>query len=203
MAAGRAISSILGALIPLLVFVGSATGQIYEDRMDPAELGIGDIDSLTIPKAPYVGNEICKTCHASAFRNWLGTRHAQAFIPMRSMRGMMMAEQAGISVCCPDKSGMCMRCHATAHDVPAEYREETFRMGEGVSCEKCHGPGGEHMRAMSGDDPSADAAMISPTEEDCLVCHRPKPSHEMLNKASWKSFAEAWKHIAHTKDYTR
>lgn len=203
MAKGRHIPGILVALTSMLIGVVSVRGQIYEDRMEPADLGIGDIDSLTIPAASYVGNEVCRTCHAQAYRNWLGTRHAQAFIPMRSERSAAMAQEAGITVCCPDKSGLCLDCHATAHDVPAAYREPTFRMGEGVSCEKCHGPGGRHVRAMGGEGPSDAARMIRPTEDDCRRCHREQESHKKLGKKSWTSFAEQWKHIAHARDHNR
>ena len=102
-----------------------------------------------------------------------------------------------MTVCCPDKSGLCLRCHATGHDVPARYREAGFRMGEGVTCEKCHGPAGAHVQAMQdGAEGGPSARLAIPTEDTCMGCHRHKPDHDVVHPRPYV-LAKAWKEIAH------
>jgi hypothetical protein len=191
------------ATLLFLALLPIARGQIFEDRMDPDEIGILDIDSLVTPSAVYVGNEICMTCHPAAYRKWLGTEHARAFVPMRSMMGMMMGETAGVTACCPAKSGKCLPCHATAHNVPAAYRGPEFRMGEGVSCEKCHGPGGDHVEAAGSEGTDPKATIRIPSDEDCMACHKYKPSHEMVSPEEPFSMEEAHKRIAHKAETSK
>jgi hypothetical protein len=186
-------------LVGVVVGAVPAAGQIHEDRMDPEELGIGDLDSLFLPPHRYVGNPICRTCHAEAYRVWLGTKHARTFVWMYSEMATMMAEEAGIEAESPAKSAFCLGCHATAADVPAAGRGPEFRMGEGVSCEKCHGPGEAHVQAMEkGMEESV--PLNIPTEQQCLNCHRFKPSHTKIPGNGQFSFAERWKKIAHPED---
>ena len=177
---GRRMMPVVAAGLGLALLVaGIAFAQVYEDRMEPAEIGIRDVDHMVVPPARYVGNAVCAGCHAAAYKKWLGTKHARSFVPMRSMMAMKMGERAGVTACCPAKSGTCLPCHATAHNVPAVYRGEAFRMGEGVACEKCHGPGGAHVEAVEREHHEPSARMKMPGKQDCMACHRPKPSLAM------------------------
>ena len=194
-----------------------AEGQVVEERMDPAELGFGDMDSLTVPETSYVGNDTCRACHEDAYRLWLGTRHARAFVPLRSRMAAVMGKKDSVTADSPASSGKCLSCHATGHDVPAAYREPGFRIGEGVTCEKCHGPGGAHVSAVQSriGKAIASAALGLRTsirtllaggdgakglrdawEPSCAGCHNPLPSHEMLKSEPFV-FAKAWKTITH------
>ena len=173
-----------------------AWAQLYEDEMEPAALGLTETDSLVIPQAVYVGNDQCRQCHEAIYQKWLGTRHAQGFIPLRSRMAMMMAREQGVTASYPDKSGKCLACHATAHNVPAAYRGPGFRMGEGVTCEKCHGPGGEHVQAMKTGQAGNKGELARPAEEFCWRCHAPKKSHEKLNTPPF-SYPKSWAKIAH------
>jgi hypothetical protein len=175
---------------------GVAHGQYYEDSMEPEEIGIRDLTGLRVPGAAYVGNDRCRLCHEAAYQTWLGTAHARAFVPMRSMMGMAMGEQQGVTACCPAKSGKCLSCHATGHDVPAAYRGPGFRMGEGVACEKCHGPGADHVR--SAEDPGSGPGIVAELEIEtfCHTCHSTRPGHEKI-KPKMTDVAAAWRRIAH------
>jgi hypothetical protein len=53
-------------------------------------------------------------------------------------------------------------------------------MGEGVTCERCHGPGELHVQAMEEGEEVEGSVLRMPTEEFCLGCHRAKPSHTMI-----------------------
>ena len=179
----------IGALTP-------AYAQYQEDSMEPAKIGIRDIGALSIPEAAYAGNDVCRSCHEAAYQKWLTTAHSRAFVPMRSMMGMMMGMQQGVTACCPAKSGKCLPCHATAHNVPAAFRAPGFRMGEGVACEKCHGPGADHVRAMESSQSGADGAVTVPGAASCRACHKTKTSHEKLESGPF-DVAKAQKKIAH------
>lgn len=169
--------------------------------MEPDEIGLRDIDRIRVPQTSYVGNDMCRVCHQAAYEKWLATAHSRAFVPMRSMMAMMMGEQAGVTACCPAKSGKCLRCHGTAHDIPAAYRGTGVRMGEGVTCEKCHGPGGEHVKLArsSREGETVEAGALSASLEKpprCLSCHLEKKSHEAMERSPYDE-KKAWLRIAH------
>ncbi len=46
----------------------------------------------------------------------------------------------------PEEAGKCFACHATA--AVTDNRLEPSRMIPGITCEACHGPGGQHVAAM-------------------------------------------------------
>ena len=174
----------------------AAHAQYYEDTMEPAEIGIKDIGEPRTLKAVYAGNDVCRLCHEAAYQTWLGTGHSRGFLPLDSMMGMMMGEKMGITGQMPSKSGQCLTCHALAHDVPAAYRGPGFRMGEGVACERCHGPGGEHVSAIEDPESGAESALAVPGPEFCRNCHRPKTAHDGV-ESRIANFPRAWKKIAH------
>jgi len=187
--------------VAFVAFVGTVpvAAQVHEDRQDPAELGIGDLGSLVVPPAAYVGNDACRACHAEAYRTWLGTRHARTFVWLESRLGVRIAEKAGIEAELPRRSAFCLGCHATAADVAAQWREPGFRMGEGVACEKCHGPGAAHVEAMEAGRPDGIPLRL-PDEEFCLGCHEFKPSHTEVPTNGTFEFAKRWKEIAHPEE---
>jgi hypothetical protein len=189
------------AVLTTLIVAGFAPAgaRVHEDRRDPAELGIGDLDSLVVPPAAYVGNDACRVCHAAAYETWLGTRHARTFVWLESRLARRIAEEAGIEAETPRQSAFCLECHATAANVAAEWREPGFRMGEGVACEKCHGPGGLHVAAMEAGE-ADEVSLILPDEERCLDCHAAKPSHAEVPTNGTFEFAARWKEIAHPED---
>ena len=166
-------------LLGLLLVGTPAEGQLYEDRMEPDELGFRDLEGIVIPPDVYVGTDVCAGCHASAYRVWIGTRHARAAVPMRSRIAMKIAMRAGTTTEAPGSSGICLSCHATGHNVPAAYRDSTFRMMEGVTCERCHGPGARHVEAAKRGDGTQKRYMTLPSSELCGGCHLAKATHAM------------------------
>ena len=77
----------------------------------------------------------------------------------------------------------CLECHASSHAAkgPPENRYDTASLVLGVDCEKCHGPGSEHVaRFRSGTTPTrpADFAIVNPARlsrskqlDICALCH--------------------------------
>jgi mono/diheme cytochrome c family protein len=80
----------------------------------------------------------------------------------------------------PQYSATCLSCHGTATLVAPASRVPQFRIEEGVSCEGCHGPGGEYSKVMNDRTKALAAGLVLPKAEDCMVCHKPKPSHSKL-----------------------
>lgn len=80
-----------------------------------------------------------------------------------------------------DEARSCFGCHATA--AVAGQRLQLERLMPGVTCEACHGPGGEHVAAMRAKKPGeklSDMRIFNPgemspdelTQEFCGSCHR-------------------------------
>jgi hypothetical protein len=77
----------------------------------------------------------------------------------------------------------CLECHSSSFEnrPPPENRYEKSSLVLGVSCEKCHGPGGEHVaRFRSASPPTAPAefAIVNPARlsrsrqlDVCALCH--------------------------------
>ena len=77
----------------------------------------------------------------------------------------------------------CLECHASsfASRAPPENLYRKTSLGLGISCEKCHGPGGEHVaryRAKTPPQSLAEAAIINPAKlsrdrqiDVCCLCH--------------------------------
>jgi Tetratricopeptide repeat/Cytochrome c554 and c-prime len=67
----------------------------------------------------------------------------------------------------------CLDCHASGIRPPIEGTENRYAMPlflySGVSCERCHGPGGDHVRAGAIVNP----AKLTPDRRDqvCMQCH--------------------------------
>lgn len=168
-------------LLALLAAVLPAGAQLYEDQLEPSELGIQDLDSLKIPASTYVGVEACRPCHEAAYQKWLSTKHSRTSVWLHTRLALQVAARQGIKASSPDRSAVCLGCHGTAAEVPAAYRDPGFRIAEGVTCEKCHGPCGEHVRLMNLPPPRGPSGLSKPPQELCYnACHHPKESHAIV-----------------------
>lgn len=168
-------------LLIALLLTAPAGAQLYEDQLEPAELGIEELDSLKTPASIYVGVEACRPCHEAAYQKWLGTKHARTSVWLHTRMALQVAARHGIKASSPNKSAVCLGCHGTAVDVPAAFRDPGFRIAEGVACEKCHGPCGEHVRLMNLPPPRGPSGLSKPPQDLCYTsCHHPKESHTIV-----------------------
>jgi hypothetical protein len=131
------------------------------------------------PAHAYVGAEKCKMCHNSPakgaqFTKWSQSTHARAYATLATEEAKKIAAAKGIAD--PQKADECLRCHVTGHGAPAAKLTEKYKKEEGVTCEACHGPGGDYwkMEVMKDRAKSIAAGMIVPTEETCKGCHNPE-----------------------------
>jgi YVTN family beta-propeller protein len=133
----------------------------------------------------YIGQAACLECHRDSHRDDFSVlylaRHAQAYPALERPESREIARLSGIDDD-PVASPICLGCHATAADVEDWERDEAFSISDGVQCERCHGPGSEYSAAEIMADPEAAraAGLRIPTESDCLVCHKPKGSHDLV-----------------------
>lgn len=152
-------------------------------------------------KFKYVGAKACMPCHltpksGAAYKVWQGTAHAKAFATLATPAAKEIAQKKGIAD--PQKDAKCMKCHDTAFGVAAAQLAPSFKPGEGVGCEVCHGPGSEFktMQIMkdikAGKVKGETLGLMKPDEKFCVTCHNAEsPSFKEFN------FAEAVKKIAH------
>ncbi len=164
----------------------------------------GDIDGVEVrflrrtvhgartPSPRYVGSRACITCHQNQHVAWLQSRHAHSYWRLGAdwalFLGRMRPHYQDLEDPMNDKR--CILCHVTgAQDDDALYAA-TFRPGEGVSCESCHGPGSDYAEAGIMADREAFLANGGrvPDETTCRSCHR---NSERFDWATW------WPKIAH------
>ncbi len=142
----------------------------------------------------YIGTFKCKGCHNSKtkgkmYDKWAATKHATAYHTLASEKSKAVAKEKGIKDA--QKSEKCLKCHV------AGYKEATggkYSMEEGVTCEACHGPGGDYykLKVMKDKKLSMENGLIEPTEKVCIQCHnKESPTYEKFK------FAEAYKAIEH------
>lgn len=170
--------------------------------------------------ARHVGVEVCGGCHSRAelgdqMAVWTGSMHARTFLVLATGRVEMVPPQArGLADVGHGREveeearrlGVetnCLGCHGPGSDLPDELRAETYHVEDGVQCEVCHGPGSRHVEAMgtgAGSGPGAElpagARMPPVTRESCQRCHRPKPTHAVLDRAPFDA-ERAWTATAH------
>jgi YVTN family beta-propeller protein len=135
-------------------------------------------------RAVYVGAKICANCHDGKSMGqqttlWLHSKHARAYASLASPEARAIAAISGVPIE-PRKSPLCLGCHATGANAEDWEKDETFSIRDGVQCEKCHGPGSEHVDSWSGgntDGARPRVRLQSPTGADCMKCHKDKPSH--------------------------
>lgn len=124
----------------------------------------------------FIGAAKCKMCHnkaekGSQFDKWLAGPHAKAFEVLGSEKAKAIATEKGIAD--PQKADACLKCHVTGHGVAAALLTDKYSATEGVSCESCHGAGGDYwkMTVMKDRAQSIAAGLTLPDEKTCVRCH--------------------------------
>lgn len=140
------------------MFVGGATTNAFFRVLGPA------------PR--YVGSQACLECHQEIHDTQTNTLHAQAFAALQQIN--------------QDTNPSCLPCHTVGYGVPTGFASAGMTPQlEGVQCENCHGPAGNH--AANPDDPTARPRLeIAATV--CGGCHTGthQPTYE-----EWRSSAHS------------
>lgn len=128
----------------------------------------------------YVGADKCKPCHMSPkkgaqYKSWKESKHAQAFETLGSDKAKEIATAKGLGN--PQTELACLKCHIDGAGLDAKFYTEKYRKEDGVSCESCHGAGGDYwtkevMQAITdGKTPGESVGLIKPDEARCKTCH--------------------------------
>ena len=152
--------------------------------------------------AAYTGATKCKMCHkkpeeGEQYRIWSEGPHAKAFATLASEEAKADAAKQGIDD--PQTAPQCLKCHATAFAVMDDLANQKITLEEGVSCESCHGAGGNYYKKATmegisaGEIDGASVGLVHPDEALCKTCHTPE------GNSFFKEFvyAERVKKIAH------
>jgi hypothetical protein len=161
-------------------------------------------------KHAFVGVKACAPCHRTEKQGkqsvvWQGTQHAKAFATLETPEAAKVAEKAGIKGAAHEAAA-CLKCHATAADMPAAQVKAGFSPADGVQCETCHGPGSDYkVLGIMKDHAKAVAAGLIPVkisdgsaEKQCTSCHNQQ-------SPTFKGFdmKTAWAKIAHPVPKTK
>jgi hypothetical protein len=127
---------------------------------------------LSGPAPHYAGSQACIECHTTIHDTVMGTRHAQAFSSLQKIGQGANPE--------------CLKCHTLGYGIPTGFiNASTTPQLEGVQCESCHGPAGNH--AANPDDPTS-RPRVEIASTMCGGCHTGphQPTFE-----EWKSSAHS------------
>ena len=151
----------------------------------------------------YVGARVCAKCHdgpgmGHQFSLWLLSKHARAYADLATPEAREMAIISGIPGE-PMETMACLGCHATAADSEDWQRDPSFRIEDGVQCERCHGPGSEYMdeEVMRDREAAVRAGLKFLSVRECELCHEVKGSHVAIHKRPRLDMELARETIAH------
>lgn len=171
-------------------------------------LGIGSFSPLTSAAPPdfqpvYVGVKVCAQCHEGHSLGdqcgvWAQSAHARAYSALHKPEAKLIARLSGVAVE-PDKSPVCLGCHATAAEAEPWERDPSFAIQDGVQCEKCHGPGSEYADAaiMTDRQKAIQRGLRISDLTGCIYCHAPKESHQRVLHRGPIDITQAWELIKH------
>jgi hypothetical protein len=157
--------------------------------------------ALAGEKHAYIGASKCKTCHkkpeaGEQFPLWEQSAHAKAYAALAGDKAKEIAKAKGIDN--PQEADACLKCHVTGHGAPAEMLGTKYDKTEGVTCESCHGAGGDYYKKKTmvaittGEIEGASVGLVAPDEKTCVKCH----NEESPTFTGFK-FEEMSKKIAH------
>jgi len=164
-------------------------------------LAAGPAEAQARKQPIFVGARVCAECHegreaGDQYSHWRESRHAQAWEALSLPEAVEMARLSGVTAA-PERSPICLGCHATAADAEPWQRDAGFALEDGVQCEKCHGPGSEYIAVMDDPEAARRAGLRRFTKRDCAVCHYVKGSHVAVHNRPPLDVDVAWEALSH------
>ena len=124
----------------------------------------------------YAGLKKCKMCHkgeknGEIFEKWESTQHAKAFETLASDTAKKIYAKLGKEGS-PQEDAACLKCHVTGHGVAAELGANLVAE-EGVTCEACHGAGGDFWKKpiMTDRETALANGLVAEPKKGCVKCH--------------------------------
>ena len=153
----------------------SATASAQEARTSFKYIGAGSCSATACHGG--VQPKTITSVQQNEYSIWVvQDSHAKAFRSLQNQVSLRMGKILGIGK--PESAPKCLACHALS--VPAAQKGRDFDIGDGVSCESCHGPAsgwlGPHTtkdfpRARSVALGMYDTSDLVRRSEKCLTCH--------------------------------
>jgi YVTN family beta-propeller protein len=151
----------------------------------------------------YIGSQACGQCHdgptmGHQFSKWRLSGHAKAYAALSLPEAKEITKLSGITEE-PHRAKMCLGCHATASEEEDWRHGEQFHLQDGLQCEACHGPGSEYatQEIMRDKNRALANGLRLLRNDDCMICHRVKGSHEAVLKREPFKLEDALRRIAH------
>ena len=113
------------------------------------------IVTTVVIAADYVGPNKCKMCHMKQYKSWKKMKHADNFELLKGDKR---------------KNPECVKCHSVGFGKGGFVNEETTPDLKNVSCEACHGPGGDHIKAAKAKKKETISRKL---KNACISCHNP------------------------------
>jgi len=174
---------LLAIIWPMLALIAAGETQT------PVSTGLYPQKDVAAGKYNGPGGCAASSCHGSVqpktttpiFQNeytiWIAQdKHARAFSVLRNS----VSERIGkiLNIGLPAQASKCLVCHSLY--VTPEQQAQTFELGDGVSCENCHGPAsgwlGPHTTKNWPHEKSVQLGMYDTRNLEnrsvkCLTCH--------------------------------
>lgn len=166
---------LVGSATALLVFACTALAQDHE----------------------YTSLSKCKMCHkgekkGAIYEQWEAGPHAKAFESLAGEKAKEVYAELG-KTGDPQQDPDCLRCHVTGYGE-ADSLTAALDPAEGVTCQACHGAGGDYYKKSIMEDRDASIAngMTADPKAGCVLCHNEE-------SPTYKAFdaEERWAEIAH------
>jgi hypothetical protein len=137
--------------------------------------------------ASYLGSETCGGCHPSAMQAWSKSKHSMAWDTL--VKAEKDPQRYGWPVThYPD----CVGCHVVGYREKTGFVsfDETPQLAA-VGCERCHGPGSEHMMNPAANKLGIIGGLAASVM--CTTCHDFEQSPDFL-------YGDRWKLIEHGRE---
>jgi len=158
--------------------------------------------ALTGDVHKFAGMKKCKMCHKGEkkgliYEKWTESAHAKAYTALGEDAAKEVYTRLG-KTGNPQEDPECLKCHVTGYGLDSTATAKLL-ITEGITCETCHGAGGDYWKktVMVDRDAAIAAGMTAAPKEQCITCHNEKsPTFKEFN------FEERWAKIAHSRPKT-
>lgn len=145
----------------------------------------------------FVGAKKCSMCHKGEKKGnmleiWEASAHANAYKTLGEPAALEVYKKLG-KTGSPQKDAACLQCHVTGHGGDSTMVAKLI-VENGISCESCHGAGGDYWKIpiMKDHDKAVANGLTAKPKEACITCHNAKsPTYKEFK------FEEYWEKIKH------